>query len=493
MDVVTESIKYLDGNLRLVGNRNESNISCWNNVSEPRRRLTEALHTVITRQLERESSVAREGLEPPAFEILNLGLLEFRGGSTKGWGPCRGPFPPEAVSDSAWSRPTRPLRKAGDTRRKRQLPHRVPCLQVNTSDKDAIISIFADYAAGRSEGVLYNVSCCAGISIALLLALSRDLNFDFDLYLVADGLFGTVRGNRWNGITADLVSGAAHMTFAAFSMTSARQTAIDFSVPYFHSGVSCLTSSQYRVVPLSAFLVPFSIQLWVAIFCGLTATAIAAAIYEWFSPFGLNPWGRQRTKNFSLASALWVMWSLLFSHLVAFKAPKSWPNKVLINIWGCFSVIFLASYTANIAALFAGLFFHLRVDDFHDAQLLNLRTGTARGSAAEFYVYKENPELFQHIQRYGVHTLEMGLEQIRNKQLDMLIGDTAVLNYFRGNDPGCNLHLLADSIFDDAYAVGVQKRISANRSDIGAAAQVQRVRVRGPAGEEVVRPRALLR
>ncbi|GIX79221.1 glutamate receptor ionotropic, NMDA 3A [Caerostris extrusa] len=39
----------------------------------------------------------------------------------------------------------------------------------------------------------------------------------------------------------------------------------------------------------------------------------------------------------------------------------------------------------------------------------------------------------------------------------MLIGDTAVLNYFRGNDPGCNLHLLADSIFDDAYAVGVQK------------------------------------
>ncbi|KFM75931.1 Glutamate [NMDA] receptor subunit 3A, partial [Stegodyphus mimosarum] len=99
------------------------------------------------------------------------------------------------------------------------------------------------------------------------------------------------------------------------------------------------------------------------------------------------------------------MWSLLFSHLVAFKAPKSWPNKVLINIWGCFSVIFLASYTANIAALFAGLFFHLRVDDFHDASLLSLRTGTARGSAAEFYVYKENPELWQHIQRYGVDTL----------------------------------------------------------------------------------------
>ncbi|GFQ73324.1 ANF_receptor domain-containing protein [Trichonephila clavata] len=72
MDVVAESVKYLDGNLRLVGKGNESNISCWNNASEHRRRLTEALHTVIRRQLERESSVAREGLEPPVFEILNL-------------------------------------------------------------------------------------------------------------------------------------------------------------------------------------------------------------------------------------------------------------------------------------------------------------------------------------------------------------------------------------------------------------------------------------
>lgn len=59
-----------------------------------------------------------------------------------------------------------------------------------------------------------------------------------------------------------------------------------------------------------------------------------------------------------LFTALWVMWGLLCGHLVAFKAPKSWPNKFLINVWGGFSVIFVASYTANIAALIAGLFFH---------------------------------------------------------------------------------------------------------------------------------------
>ncbi|XP_069984646.1 glutamate receptor ionotropic, NMDA 3A-like [Penaeus vannamei] len=122
-------------------------------------------------------------------------------------------------------------------------------------------------------------------------------------------------------------------------------------------------------VPLLAFLVPFSLELWMAILVSLNITAFSVAIYEWLSPFGLNPWGRQRSKNFSYGSALWVIWGLLFSHLVAFKAPKSWPNKVLINVWGAFSVIFVASYTANIAALFAGLF---QTRYLHDQSLIKV-------------------------------------------------------------------------------------------------------------------------
>lgn len=73
-------------------------------------------------------------------------------------------------------------------------------------------------------------------------------------------------------------------------------------------------------------------------------------------------------RPFVLFTALWVMWGLLCGHLVAFKAPKSWPNKFLINVWGGFSVIFVASYTANIAALIAGLFFH-NAANMHDTSV----------------------------------------------------------------------------------------------------------------------------
>lgn len=252
----------------------------------------------------------------------------------------------------------------------------------------------------------YRTNCCYGLAMDLLENIARELQFEFRLYIVADGLFGTKVSThqrtkrdvgkaylnykfkqdgifkhrnveiyededdenvKWNGIVGDLVSGAAHMSFASLSVSSARSEVIDYSTPFFFSGVSFLAAPQQKSeFPLLAFLLPFSPELWIAIFTSLNVTAIAVAIYEWLSPFGLNPWGRQRSKNFSMSSALWVMWGLLCGHLVAFKAPKSWPNKFLINVWGGFSVIFVASYTANIAALIAGLFFQNTVSNYND-------------------------------------------------------------------------------------------------------------------------------
>ena len=45
--------------------------------------------------------------------------------------------------------------------------------------------------------------------------------------------------------------------------------------------------------------------------------------------------------------------------------------KVLINLWAGFSVIFLATYTANIAAHFAGLFTGLEVKKLSDSIVSN--------------------------------------------------------------------------------------------------------------------------
>ncbi|XP_071580673.1 uncharacterized protein [Temnothorax nylanderi] len=304
------------------------------------------------------------------------------------------------------------------------------------------------------------VVCCYGLSIDLLTVVARELGFRFNLYLVEDGLFGkrNSRNGTWNGVMGELVSGRAQMSFAALSVSTHRAEVVDFTTPYYFSGVSLVTAPQLRSeIPLLAFLFPFSTELWIAVFTSLNFTAIAVALYEWFSPFGLNPWGRQRSKNFSIASALWVMWGLLCGHLVAFKAPKSWPNKFLINIWGGFSVIFVASYTANIAALIAGLFFHSSVSNYHDKSLLAQRVGAPRASAAEYYVQRANPQLWSHMARYSLSDVAEGVEKLRNGSLDILIADTPILDYYRATDDGCRLQKIGDTINEDTYAIALTR------------------------------------
>ncbi|XP_044268937.1 uncharacterized protein LOC123014091 isoform X4 [Tribolium madens] len=386
----------------------------------------------------------------------------------------------------------------------------LPCHRVLTSDKDNLTLVFNemqrleeeedeeeelnpeykqfanDYEENERffpfQKFKYRTNCCYGLSMDLLENIAQELEFDFRLYIVADGFFGSKLPNyrdrdagkkfpykdndrgppdddvKWNGVVGDLVSGAAHMSFAALSVSSARSEVIDFSVPYFFSGVSLLAAPQQTSeIPLMAFLLPFSPELWIAIFTSLNITAIAVAIYEWLSPFGLNPWGRQRSKNFSMSSALWVMWGLLCGHLVAFKAPKSWPNKFLINVWGGFSVIFVASYTANIAALIAGLFFHNTVSNYRDRILLDQRVGAPRFTAAEYYVKKADYELYDHIKKYSLENIEEGIDKLRNGSLDILIADTPILDYYRATDHGCKLQKFGDTLNEDTYAIGMTK------------------------------------
>ena len=96
--------------------------------------------------------------------------------------------------------------------------------KINANVMDDLIAIFTDFRSQRRlhEGKKYWVKCCAGIAIDLLNAVARDLHFDYDLYLVADGLFGVRKDGKWDGVTADLINGLAHLSFTAFSTTSSR-------------------------------------------------------------------------------------------------------------------------------------------------------------------------------------------------------------------------------------------------------------------------------
>ncbi|CAG5122085.1 unnamed protein product, partial [Candidula unifasciata] len=178
-----------------------------------------------------------------------------------------------------------------------------------------------------SESGLYTIQCCRGLTIDLLNKLSADLEFEFTLYIVQDETYGQRSPNgTWTGMMRDLTDNTAHFAVAAFSITSQRDSAIDFTDPYFFSGFSIIYSDRTRETSMLAFLEPFSTEVWFAILVSAQITAVCMALLEWNSPFGLNPWGRARTKNYSLASGITMVFSVLFGHTVRTKSPKAWPS-----------------------------------------------------------------------------------------------------------------------------------------------------------------------
>lgn len=254
----------------------------------------------------------------------------------------------------------------------RQCLSDTPCLNLTNKVKsqEIVWRAIEAYERGESNESLFTIQCCRGLTIDLLNKLSTDLEFKFTLYIVQDETYGQRAPNgTWSGIMRDLTDNTAHFAVAAFSITSQRDIAIDFTDPYFFSGFSILYSDRTRETSMLAFLEPFSTKVWLTILVSAHITAVCMALLEWNSPFGLNPWGRKRNKNYSLASGLTMVFSVLFGHTVRTKSPKAWPSKFLQNIWSFAAIFIIASYTANLAAFIAGKHAGINYIDIQDTRV----------------------------------------------------------------------------------------------------------------------------
>ncbi|TSM94680.1 Glutamate receptor ionotropic, NMDA 3A [Bagarius yarrelli] len=336
------------------------------------------------------------------------------------------------------------------------------CLDAGTNSSEMLDRFFFIRAQGNNSFVPADYSkCCYGYCIDLLEKLAEDLNFEFDLYIVGDGKYGAWKGGRWTGLVGDLLTGVADMAVTSFSINSARSKVMDFTSPFFSTSLGILVRSKDTAAPIGAFMWPLHWTMWVGIFVALHMTALFLTLYEWKSPFGMTPHGRNRMKVFSYSSALNLCYAILFGRTVSSKTPKCWTGRFLMNLWAIFCLLVLSSYTANLAAVMVGEKTFEELSGIHDAKLHHpsqgFRFGTVRESSAEDYMKKSFPEMHEYMRRFNEPTTPDGVATLKTDppKLDAFIMDKALLDYEVSIDADCKLLTVGKPFAIEGYGIGL--------------------------------------
>ncbi|KAM5237886.1 glutamate receptor ionotropic, NMDA 3B [Ctenodactylus gundi] len=340
-----------------------------------------------------------------------------------------------------------------------QCPAGQLCLDPGTNDSAALDALFGALANGSAPRALRK--CCYGYCIDLLEQLAEDARFDFQLYIVGDGKYGALRDGRWSGLVGDLLAGRAHMAVTSFSINSARSRVVDFTSPFFSTSLGILVRARDTASPIGAFMWPLHWSMWVGVFAALHLTALFLTLYEWRSPYGLTPRGRNRATVFSYSSALTLCYAILFGRIVSSKTPKCPTGRFLMNLWAIFCLLVLSSYTANLAAVMVGDKTFEELSGIHDPKLHypppDFRFGTVWESSAEAYIKASFPEMHAHMRRHSAPTTPDGVAMLTSDPptLNAFIMDKSLLDYEVSIDPDCKLLTVGKPFAIEGYGIGL--------------------------------------
>ncbi|XP_028261137.1 glutamate receptor, ionotropic, N-methyl D-aspartate 2B, b [Parambassis ranga] len=318
---------------------------------------------------------------------------------------------------------------------------------------------------------IYIKRCCKGFCIDILKKIAKNVKFTYDLYLVTNGKHGKKVNGTWNGLVGEVVVKKAHMAVGSLTINEERSEVIDFSVPFIETGISVMVSRSNGTVSPSAFLEPFSADVWVMMFVMLLiVSAVAVFVFEYFSPVGYNRCladGREPGgPSFTIGKAVWLLWGLVFNNSVPVQNPKGTTSKIMVSVWAFFAVIFLASYTANLAAFMIQEEYVDQVSGLSDKKFQKpnefsppFRFGTVPNGSTERNIRNNYRDMHTYMTSFHQKNVDEALYSLKTGKLDAFIYDAAVLNYMAGRDEGCKLVTIGSGkVFaSTGYGIAIQK------------------------------------
>jgi ABC-type amino acid transport substrate-binding protein len=243
-----------------------------------------------------------------------------------------------------------------------------------------------------------------------------------------------------------VADGSADAAVAALTMTADREQRLDFSHPFYASGLAIAVPTDATGV-FAKLLRPLLSAAFLKSFAALVLVLGLIGLSIWLLERRGNPEHFGGTRAAGLGSGFW--WAAVTMTTVGYgdKVPKTGGGRALGTVWMFVSIITISGFTAAIASSLTA--FHLSSDIQGPSDLVDRRVGTVAGSTAQSALTSIG------VRSRGYQTLGEGLDELAGGDIDALVYDAPLLLYRAATTHRDRLLVLPRVFEEQSYAIGL--------------------------------------